>query len=87
MLIKLNNWVFVQIVACGVLFACVFHLASSLQVVFCSVVMETTAIPGYVMEPKSWRCMTLKCQSFGGGGVTCAVKHRPPRFTHQSLLT
>lgn len=47
MLIKLNNWVFVQIVACGVLFACVCDLASFLQGACGSVVPETTAIPDY----------------------------------------
>lgn len=47
MLIKLNNWVFVQIVACSVLFACVCDLASVLQVAFGSVVPETTAVPDY----------------------------------------
>lgn len=47
MLIKLNNWVFVQIVACDVLFACVCDLASFLQVAFGSVVTETTAVPDY----------------------------------------
>lgn len=49
MLIKLNNWVFVQIMAFGVMLACAWDLASFLQVAFGSVVTETTATIDYFL--------------------------------------